>query len=933
MTWDQLPYFIPYLLALLVTIGIGVYAWRRRDVPGAAVFAGYILAESSWTLGYIFELASDSQKAKVFWDDTQFFGFAAIPAMILIFALQFVGDARGYSRRLWSALGIFTLLSPGLAFTDSYHHLIRANTAMQAGDPFSALTYDFTPTFWAITIYAYGLTLYASYLLILHFISQPVFRAQAGLIITGFLFPLTGGILTLAGITLTHQRDTTPLTFAIGNLFVLWGLFRFHLFDLTPIAHHVVLETMSDAVIVLDGEDRVIELNPAAQRLLNIDKSSTIGQPARGVFAAWPDMIEHFSDVDQFDDEITVVNEQGDTLHFELRIAPLHSRRSAATGRLIMLHDITARKQAEHELAQHRDNLEQILIERTAEVYAAHISLQKSETRYRSLVNNAPIPIVIYQDGRCVYVNAAALALHGAQQASDLLGKPLIDFIHPDDRTAFFQRARAAGGNPHDIHQAELRIVRLDGQIVDLEATAMAVEFEDELAYMVIATDVTERNRTQTALREYATRLETLREIDQAILLAETPGTIAEAALTRLHHLVPYERASITLFHPDRGVIELLAAFAAGTTQLTTGASIPESEWMGREQLSEGQTHYVKDILALDQIGRTEQILIDEGIRSYVNVPLIVQEMLIGSLNIGASHTNAFTPNTLEIAREIANQVAIAIQQTRLRTQIQRHAEELELRVDARTAELTVANQRLQELSRVKDEFVSNVSHELRTPLTNFRLYLQLLERRPENYDRYIDTLSNETERLTSMIDSLLMLSRLDQDRTPFHRAPVDLNALTDAFVSDRIMLAQQRGITLSLTPAPEMPPIEADYNLLSQALGILLTNAIHYTPAGGSVTVGTFTQTRAERLCAGFSVQDTGPGIPPDEQPQLFSRFFRGTAGLESGVSGTGLGLAIARTIIDRHHGGIDVQSPGIPGQGATFTVWLPVATTEEHV
>jgi signal transduction histidine kinase len=114
---------------------------------------------------------------------------------------------------------------------------------------------------------------------------------------------------------------------------------------------------------------------------------------------------------------------------------------------------------------------------------------------------------------------------------------------------------------------------------------------------------------------------------------------------------------------------------------------------------------------------------------------------------------------------------------------------------------------------------------------------------------------------------------------------------------------------------------------LLERVLSVLLTNAINYTPAGGRIEVHTHVRCTSEKHWAGFSVSDTGLGISPDEQSHLFERFYRGKAARESGAPGTGLGLATAQEIVERHEGRLEVESEGVPGEGATFTVWLPVS------
>jgi PAS domain S-box-containing protein len=236
----------------------------------------------------------------------------------------------------------------------------------------------------------------------------------------------------------------------------------------------------------------------------------------------------------------------------------------------------------------------------------------------------------------------------------------------------------------------------------------------------------------------------------------------------------------------------------------------------------------------------------------------------------------------------------------------------------------------LKEVARMKDAFVSNVSHELRTPIASIKLNQELLARDPEQREVYMKRLTREVERLTTIVEDLLRLSRLDQGRVPVDRGPVDLNALATEIVSDRRTLAESLGLELSVATPSQLTTVQADAGLIGQVISIFLTNAFNFTPAGGKVTVTTRQMARDGQTWVGCCVQDTGPGIAPAEQPYIFDRFFRGQAGWESGKPGTGLGLAIAREIVEQHGGLIEVASEGIEGSGAAFSIWLPVE--EDH-
>jgi two-component system phosphate regulon sensor histidine kinase PhoR len=230
----------------------------------------------------------------------------------------------------------------------------------------------------------------------------------------------------------------------------------------------------------------------------------------------------------------------------------------------------------------------------------------------------------------------------------------------------------------------------------------------------------------------------------------------------------------------------------------------------------------------------------------------------------------------------------------------------------------------LKELDRMKDRFVSTVSHELRTPLANMKLYVHLLangfeERRPQ----YLATLQRETTRLQQLIEDLLLLSRLESNTLPATLAPVNMNELVGTLVSDRMMLAESRGLDLQCSLHPTAIVTMADEKMISQALTNLLANAMNYTPAGGRIHVSMALEAQDSHPMIIIHVRDTGLGITPDDQARMFERFYRGKAAQDTGAAGTGLGMAIVKEVIDRHSGEIDFESA--LGNGSVFTLRLP--------
>ncbi len=312
--------------------------------------------------------------------------------------------------------------------------------------------------------------------------------------------------------------------------------------------------------------------------------------------------------------------------------------------------------------------------------------------------------------------------------------------------------------------------------------------------------------------------------------------------------------------------------------------------------------------------------------RSELAVPIRKGELVIGVLNVESPVLDGLSQDDLRLLLLLADQLAVALENSALYERLRRHSSELETTVAARTSELARALELAQAADRLKTQFVSDVSHELRTPLSNIRLYVELLRQAPPaRHPEYIDTLERETERLVTLIEDLLSISRLDAGSAPTVLNQIDLTTMARALVDDRQKLFSERGLDLSVVASRDPAHVMADENLIAQVIGNLMTNAMHYTPSGGRVTVQT--GTGDEDGWVTLSVTDTGLGILPDEQASLFDRFFRGSASRQMGNPGTGLGLAISKEIVARHGGHIRVSSR--PGRGSTMTIYLPAMPT----
>lgn len=232
---------------------------------------------------------------------------------------------------------------------------------------------------------------------------------------------------------------------------------------------------------------------------------------------------------------------------------------------------------------------------------------------------------------------------------------------------------------------------------------------------------------------------------------------------------------------------------------------------------------------------------------------------------------------------------------------------------------------RLRLLERIRQDFVANVSHELRTPISSIKGYSEtLLEGAMDDkavLRDFIKVIHQESQRLASLIDDLLDLSKIESGRMEMEFAPCDLAAVVEACVGALRKKAEEKGIRIEVRFPDDLPKVIADQKRLSQVILNLLDNAIKYTPQGGSVTIVASEKHRLVQV----DVSDTGIGIPEKDLPRIFERFYRVDKARSRELGGTGLGLAIVKHIVLAHGGDVWVRSQ--VGAGSTFSFTIPKA------
>jgi PAS domain S-box-containing protein len=284
------------------------------------------------------------------------------------------------------------------------------------------------------------------------------------------------------------------------------------------------------------------------------------------------------------------------------------------------------------------------------------------------------------------------------------------------------------------------------------------------------------------------------------------------------------------------------------------------------------------------------------GVPGVVAVPLVREDGVIGALEFFASGLKPPDAELMQTLSVISSQVGQFV----ARKEAEREAD------------------------RLKDEFFGLVSHELRTPLTSVIGYTDMLakmeaDQLSQRGQKMVEVISRNAKRELRLVGDLLLLVRIEAGKFEIEHGEVDLRAVAEDSVEAVRITAEQAEVELSLRADP-VPPFDGDADRVGQAIDNLLTNAIKFTPDGGVVQI----RLTNRGDWAVIEVQDSGMGIPPEDQEKLFDRLYRASSATKDHVPGTGLGLTIVKAIAEAHHGQVAVESE--EGKGSTFRIELPL-------
>ena len=461
-----------------------------------------------------------------------------------------------------------------------------------------------------------------------------------------------------------------------------------------------------------------------------------------------------------------------------------------------------------------------------------------------------------------------------------------------------------------------------DNQIETLKAS---LEEMDEQAKLIMRTDM-ELNKTQEELDKKISGLDILQRLSRDISTTLEEKQIFRKINNEYLEGLGFEKSLAFLwnglkreFHP----------------YLNLGYSDIESEEI-KNAVNSDKNYYLdlihngktaSSVSVPDYFLTRDKIYKEFQVRSFIICPILAQEGDQGFIFVGTENIETcITEGEEELITILANQIGQTLDNARLFEKTWRSQQELEIKVEERTRQLTQALEEVGKISKRKSDFISSVSHELRTPLTSIKGYAAILLAGklgavPDEIRNRLEKINRHSDELVHMVNDLLDISRIESGKVNMNMESLELKYISDK-VAD--LLSEQlktKNITFSSNIPTDCEKILADRSQIERVFINLVGNALKFTPENGKISINAHRSGRVIQI----DVADTGFGIPEDAQEKIFEEFFRVENAINQEVKGTGLGLTLVKHIVEAHQGRIWVKSK--LSEGSTFSFTLNAA------
>lgn len=326
-------------VATVITLLLSVMAWNRRPAPGARPFTLVFLSVGVWSFAYTMELISTDFGSTLFWGKVSYIGIVILPVVWVLFAVEYTGHERWSSPWTLGALSIHPILVTLLVWTYPAHNLLWTNTTPIPFEGMILIQYEYGLGFYLAMGYSYLLFLGTVVLFVRYFLRVPApHTKRVGAILLGALFPMIGNAVFNLGLKPTPPINLTHLGFAVSGLLFFWAFFQYGLMDLRSVARERVFESIDIGIVLLDADHNVVDLNPAAEGIVDVTKAQARGRPVddllpsdNQIFVTGGDRI--------YNDEI-VIETEGGQRRFDIDLTSMYYPIQQQTiGRIVLFQE------------------------------------------------------------------------------------------------------------------------------------------------------------------------------------------------------------------------------------------------------------------------------------------------------------------------------------------------------------------------------------------------------------------------------------------------------------------------------------------------------------------------------------------------------------------------------------------------------------------